>query len=118
MNYLACVAVERGDYDAMMDLYSEAAQRDPQHAVLIRNVNAARAWFKTDTASRAAKLDLVAGHDFQLLERTAQPSLPGPLPVDYADFSRAPEPVAARPKVAAVGSKKALKTRKQLKVLS
>ncbi len=118
LNYLACVAVERGDYDAMMDLYSEAARRDPQHALLIRNVNAARAWFKKDAASRAAKLDLVAGHDFQLLERTAQPSLPGPLPVDFADFSRSPEPIESPSKVAAVGSKKALKTRKQLKVLS
>jgi tetratricopeptide (TPR) repeat protein len=118
LNYLACVAVERGDYDGMMDLYSEAARRDPQHALLIRNVNAARAWFKQEPASRAAKVDLVAGHDFQLLERTAQPSLPGPLPADFADFSRSPEPIETPAKVAAVGSKKPLKTRKQLTVLS
>ena len=29
----------------------------------------------------------MASHDFQLFERTAQPTLPGPLPEDFADWT-------------------------------
>jgi anaerobic magnesium-protoporphyrin IX monomethyl ester cyclase len=94
-NHLACFAKARGDLDAMMDLFTTAAKTDPQHWVLIQNVNAARAWFKDNGPSRGLPLDLVVRHDFQLLERTAQPTLPGPLPDDFAIWkdipSRAPE---------------------------
>jgi radical SAM superfamily enzyme YgiQ (UPF0313 family) len=118
-NYLACAAVERGDYDAMMDLYSEAARRDPQHPVLIRNVNAARAWFKRGGPA-SGPLRLEAQHDFRVLERTAQPTLPGPLPSDFArwepndDAAIAP---TAEPTLARVGSQLPLGDRKSLKVL-
>jgi tetratricopeptide (TPR) repeat protein len=89
-NHLACIAAGKKDYDAMMDLFSTAAKTDPQHYVLIQNVNAARAWFKENGPSRGLPLVLQVRHDFQLLERTAQPTLPGPLAVDYADWSAAP----------------------------
>ena len=75
-NHLACIAYARGDLDGMMDHFSHAAKIDPQHYVLIQNVNAARAWFKQ---GRTQPLRLQVRHDFQLLERTAQPTLPGPL---------------------------------------
>jgi tetratricopeptide (TPR) repeat protein len=116
-NYLACLAARRGDYDAMMDLYTEAAETDPQHGLLIRNVNAARAWFKSGGPARGEALELTPGHDFQLLERTVQPTLPGPLPDDFADFSRTLEPVEATAQVAPIGSKKALDSRGKLNVL-
>ena len=78
-NHLACIAKARGDIDAMMDLFMTAAKTDPQHYVLIQNVNAARAWFKAGGPGKGLPLDLTVRHDFQLLERTMQPTLPGPL---------------------------------------
>jgi anaerobic magnesium-protoporphyrin IX monomethyl ester cyclase len=112
LNYLACIAVKRGDYDAMMTLMSEAAKRDPQHWVLIKNVNAARAWFKARGPERGVPLDLDASHDFQLLERTAQPTLPGPLPEDWTDWSATPVAVDAAPTLARVGSTMPLKSKR------
>src|SRR5262249_12265107 len=55
-----------------------------------QNVNAARAWFKDEGPSRGLPLELTVRHDFQLLERTAQPTLPGPLPDDFAEWRETP----------------------------
>jgi anaerobic magnesium-protoporphyrin IX monomethyl ester cyclase len=111
LNYLACIAVERRDYDRMMALYSEAAERDPNHYVVIRNVEAARRWFAEGGAARGIPLELEARHDFQLLERTRQPTLPGPLGDDFDrwdDPEPAPEGEVA---VGRLGSNKPLKRR-------
>jgi radical SAM superfamily enzyme YgiQ (UPF0313 family) len=89
-NHLACIAKARGNIDAMMDLFMTAAKTDPQHWVLIQNVNAARAWFKERGPERGLPLELQVRHDFQLLERTAQPTLPGPLPDDFAVWKETP----------------------------
>ncbi len=93
-NHLACIAKARGDLDAMMDLFSTAAKVDPQHWILRQNVEAARAWFKQGGAKPESRLplNLVVRHDFQLLERTAQPTLPGPLPEDWRTWSAAEAP--------------------------
>ncbi len=92
-NHLACIAKERGDLDGMMSHFSDAAKTDPQHWVLIQNVQKARAWFKAEGPKTGAPLELIARHDFQLLERTMQPTLPGPLSEDFADWSKAPTPI-------------------------
>lgn len=92
-NYLACIAFARGDIEGMQTFFMTAAKTDPQHHVLIQNVEKARAWFKALGPSRGTPLALDARHDFQLLERTLQPTLPGPLPEDFADFSATPAPV-------------------------
>jgi tetratricopeptide (TPR) repeat protein len=94
-NHLACIAKVRGDLDAMMELFSTAAKVDPQHYVLIKNVQAARAWFKAGGAGaggagKGLPLHLEVSHDFQLLERTVQPTLPGPLAEDFATWTAAP----------------------------
>lgn len=118
LNYLACIAVKRGDFDAMMDLYSQAAARDPQHAVLIRNVNRARAWFKDNGPSRGLPLALDAEHDFRLLEKTVQPTLPGPLSDTFDVWG--PDDTAVvegEPRLARTGSLAELKSRKHLKVV-
>jgi anaerobic magnesium-protoporphyrin IX monomethyl ester cyclase len=86
LNHLACIAYRRGNLDAMMDLFSEAAKVDPQHWVLIQNVKRARAWFSEGGYARKETLQLDIRHDFQLLERTVQPTLPGPLPDDFAEW--------------------------------
>ncbi len=87
LNTLACLAFERGDVQGMMDRLSEAVAQDPQHYVLVRNVAAARAWFRHDGPARGDPLELAVQHDFQLLERTVQPTLPGPLPLDFAAWA-------------------------------
>jgi len=119
-NYLACIAYARGDVEAMMDHFSHAAKIDPQHYVLIRNVNRARAWFRENGPARQLPLELVARHDFQLLERTVQPTLPGPLPADFAVWSDAPQAPTAAPNYLRTpdveGSRSALRPR--LKVIS
>jgi len=84
LNYLACIAFSRGDVGGMQDHFLAAARLDPQHLVLIENVQAARAWFKAEGPKRGLPLNLVGKHDFQLFERTAQPALPGPLPEGFA----------------------------------
>jgi tetratricopeptide (TPR) repeat protein len=94
LNYLACIAAGRGELEKMMDLFMKAAKTDPQHYVLIKNVEAARKWFKAQGPANHLPLDLVASHEFQLLERTAQPSLPGPLPEDFADWNTSPAHLA------------------------
>jgi len=118
LNYSACIAVERGDYDTMMSCYDEAAKRDPQHAVLIRNVERARRWFREQGPARGVPLELEASHDFQLLERTQQPTLPGPLGDDFDDWSAVQKPAATKARVAPHGSSKPLVSRNRLKVLS
>jgi anaerobic magnesium-protoporphyrin IX monomethyl ester cyclase len=94
-NYLACIGYARGDLDAMMKHFSHAAKIDPQHYVLIQNVNRARAWFKSEGPKKKLPLALTARHDFQLLERTVQPTLPGPLPPNFAEWTG--HPMAAVP---------------------
>jgi radical SAM superfamily enzyme YgiQ (UPF0313 family) len=122
-NHLACIAKARGDLDAMMELFTQAAKVDPQHWVLINNVNAARAWFKQSGPAKGLPLELTVRHDFQLLERTVQPTLPGPLPDDYAEWKAAPAPRAVQPDDVFVktpdveGSKKGLGEKKRLRVI-
>jgi len=120
-NHLACIAKARGDYDGMMDNFTTAAKTDPQHWVLIQNVNAARAWFKENGPSRKLPLDLSVHHDFQLLERTAQPTLPGPLPEDFGEWKEVPQPMEAASSYVKTpdveGSKKGLGDKKRLNVL-
>jgi radical SAM superfamily enzyme YgiQ (UPF0313 family) len=82
-NYLACIALGRGDVKTMQEQFLQAAKVDPQHAVLIENVQAARRWFSERGPERGVPLQLSAHHEFQLFERTVQPALPGPLPADF-----------------------------------
>jgi anaerobic magnesium-protoporphyrin IX monomethyl ester cyclase len=112
LNYLACIAARRGDLAAMNEHFAQATQRDPQHWVLLRNMHAVRQWLTRGGPEHKLPLDLVAKHDFQLLERTAQPTLPGPLPDDFAVWQPSPPP-PDRP----VGGARSLDPRK-LRVLA
>jgi anaerobic magnesium-protoporphyrin IX monomethyl ester cyclase len=120
-NYLACIAKARGDVVGMMDHFSRAAKEDPQHHVLIKNVQAARAWFAQGGPGKGLPLDLVGRHDFQLLERTVQPTLPGPLPEDFATWAPRSLAAVAGPYVKTPdveGSRAALGPRGRLKVVA
>lgn len=119
-NHLACIAKARGDLDAMMDHFSTAARVDPQHWVLIKNVQNARAWFKANGPGKKLPLELEVRHDFQLLEKTLQPTLPGPLADDFAVWGgpRVASPEGAILKTPDVeGSQKSLGDRRKLTVV-
>jgi len=96
LNYLACIAARRGNFGGMKELFEEAMRRDPQHAVLTQNAEAVRRWLAGAGPAGRSLPDLIAEHDFQLLERTAQPTLPGPLPEDFATWGP-PLPPPDRP---------------------
>jgi tetratricopeptide (TPR) repeat protein len=93
-NYLACIAEREGNLSEMQQHFLTAAKLDPQHAVLIENVQAARHWFAAQGPAKGTQLRLKAQHDFQLFEKTLQPALPGPLPEDYATWP--PSAVASK----------------------
>jgi hypothetical protein len=78
--------------------------------VLVRNVRALREWA---ASGRPGLPDLVSEHEFQLLERPAQPTLPGPLADDYAVWHPLPPP-PARP----VGSSIKVGDPRKLRVVS
>jgi hypothetical protein len=83
LNTLACIAAKRGAAARAKELLTEAQRVDPQHWVLAKNLQAAA---NGDLSS------LVAKHEFQLLERIAQPTLPGPLKDDFAVWGPPPPP--------------------------
>ena len=95
-NYLACIAFARSDLKAMQDHFLAGAKADPQHHILISNVELTRAWFRQSGPERGLPLELRARHDFQVFERTLQPTLPGPLPPDFAVWADA-SPRASQP---------------------
>ncbi len=87
LNLLAAVACQRKEYSTMQQLLTDAWQRDPQHYVLVKNVHKVKAWLAEAGPLRNTPLDLDATANFQLLERTVQPMLPGPLAADFAVWS-------------------------------
>jgi anaerobic magnesium-protoporphyrin IX monomethyl ester cyclase len=91
-NYLACIAARRGDHALMKERLEEATKRDPQHWVLTRNVHAVRRWVAQHGQENNLPLELEATHEFQLLERATQPTLPGPLAADFAAWGPPPRP--------------------------
>lgn len=99
-NQLGCIAFARGDLGGMQESFMAAARSDPQHYVLIQNVERARRWFHDKGPERGLPLELVARHDFQLFERTRQPTLPGPLADDFAAWEPESAANAARPAAA------------------
>ncbi len=100
-NYLACIAARRYDLKQTQEHLRLALRADPYHYVVARNAEVLRRWLVDGGPVKGTPLELEATHDFQLFERTAQPTLPGPLPETFADW---PLPVNDVPRVSA-GSK-------------
>jgi len=117
-NMLAVIAARRGEWKKMQDLFTEAWRRDPQHWVLVRNVQKVKAWLDQGGPLRGTPLELEAHNDFQLLERTVQPMLPGPLPADFAAWGAA-EAGAESPEMRApqAGSHASFGPRTRLRVI-
>lgn len=97
-NALACVAWKRGDVSRLKDELVQAARVDPQHYVLLRNARSARDWFDAGGPANGLPLSLQARHDFQLFERTEQPALPGPIPVQWLGWTQK-NPITLLPQV-------------------
>jgi radical SAM superfamily enzyme YgiQ (UPF0313 family) len=100
LNYLACIAAKQRDLGAARELLAEAVRRDPQHWVLVGNDERLR----KGITSGAGEVELVASHEFQLLERPVQPTLPGRLADDFAVWGP-PAPAPVRPVGAGDGRK-------------
>ena len=113
-NYLACAAARRGDVDAMKAFFEEALRLDPQHGVLARNVRSVREWLaKGGGDVQALASCLLARHDFELMERGAQPTLPGPLGDDFATWG---PPISPPERPVGAGLVKSAKGRVSLRV--
>jgi radical SAM superfamily enzyme YgiQ (UPF0313 family) len=95
-NDLACIAFARGDLAGTIAGLAEAVRVDPQHPVVLGNHVALQGWLDADGPASGKPLRLEARHGFELLERTMQPSLPGPLPKDFDAWTPAepPKPIA------------------------
>jgi len=83
-NYLACISAMQSDFSAMLD-WLHRAQIDPLHSVVAHNTQIVKQW--QDMGSPASEPpQLRARHDFEILEIPEQPSLPGPLPRNFAGW--------------------------------
>lgn len=91
-NYLACIAALRFDIKATQEHLRNALRADPYHWVVARNAETLRRWFVDGGPVKGTLLKLEAAHEFSLFERTAQPTLPGPLPDDFAQWLSRPVP--------------------------
>jgi tetratricopeptide (TPR) repeat protein len=96
-NHLACIALAKGDIETARVHFARGVDLDPQHPLLIRNVQAFTDWLDTGGPARDGKLRLEASHEFQLLERTRQPTLPGPLAKDFTVWAPAEPPKSVPP---------------------
>jgi radical SAM superfamily enzyme YgiQ (UPF0313 family) len=119
-NAQACIALRRGKLSQVKDELVRAARLDPQHYILLRNATAARDWFNTSTANSNVPLQLQVRHDFQLFERTEQPTLPGPLPPNWDDWTSSsrvtllPNPADDGPEVVDMSSPSTSRTKRRL----
>lgn len=82
-NYLACIAAQRFELEQVQENLRLALRSDPYHFVVARNAETLRKWFVDGGPVKGLPLRLEATHEFQLFERTLQPTLPGPLPTDF-----------------------------------
>lgn len=94
-NFLACIANERGDLSSTIAHLGDGVRDDPQHLPLLHNHLALQAWLEADGPASGKPLRLEASYEFQFLERTIQPTLPGPLAKDFDAWTprQAPKPV-------------------------
>ena len=99
LNLLACIAHARGDLEAMKEHFMTAAKTDPQHYVLIENVQRTRLWFQQRGPETGTVLELSCQHDFALFEKNQQPALPGPLSEGWQTWPE-PKPAAEPPQQA------------------
>jgi hypothetical protein len=78
-NLLGCVAARSDDSAGVREALERALHEDPWHPVVQANAARLASW-----KPGHGPLELAARHDFQIFERTRQPTLPGELPEGFA----------------------------------
>lgn len=117
LNLLAAVACQRKEWANMQQHLTEAWQKDPQHYVLLRNVQKVKAWLADAGPLRNTPIDIEAHNEFQLFERTVQPMLPGALPTNFAEWTDADAlPEGHEMRVPQAGSRAVFQPRARLRV--
>ncbi len=94
-NYRAAMAATEGDVEAMKQELLLASQNDPLHPCVMSNVATVRAWLARGATEPLPAL--AVGHEFQVFERTLQPTLPGPLGSETLEWSREPAGPGSHP---------------------
>jgi hypothetical protein len=83
---LASIAATRRDWQTAVSELAQGVRLDPQHPALLSNHMTLQRWLDDGGPAADRPLRLEPRHGFDLLERTAQPTLPGPLPDDFAEW--------------------------------
>jgi len=83
LNYLACLAAQRGDLPAARGHLNEAMQQPSPHPMIAANYERLTKWTEAGGAEAGRPLELVARHDFEIIPEPVQPVRPGPIPADF-----------------------------------
>jgi hypothetical protein len=94
-NYRAAIAAKRSDLKAAQEHLRQALRQDPYHYPVARNAEAMRRYFAQGGETQQQPLTLEAYHEFQLFERTTQPTLPGALSADFWRWEAEQRPMPA-----------------------
>ena len=92
INYLACIAGQRGDLDGMKALFEQAIREGHGHPIIESNLRVLTSWLADGGPRSGRPLNLSMRHDLEIIPDAAQPIRPGPLPPDACTW---PEPKAA-----------------------
>ena len=96
LNYLACIAGQRGDLDGMRARLEEALRQEYAHPLAASNLRTLTAWLDAGGPKSAGPLEVAMRHDFEIIPEDRQPVRPGPLPADCCDWpGRRPQAVTA-----------------------
>ena len=90
-NYLAAIAAARGDLEAVKAHFARAIEGQPQHRIVMENMESLLAWVREGGPDNGRPLKLVASHDFELAREPCQPAMPGPLPENRRHWPAADE---------------------------
>jgi anaerobic magnesium-protoporphyrin IX monomethyl ester cyclase len=82
-NYLACIAAKKFALQGVHENLRQALRSDPYHYVVAHNAEMVRRWLVDGGPVKGLPLELRATHDFQLFERTVQPTLPGAIAPEF-----------------------------------
>lgn len=82
-NYLACIAAKKFALPGVQENLRQALRTDPYHYVVAHNAEVVRRWLVDGGPVKGLPLELRAAHDFQLFERTVQPTLPGTISPEF-----------------------------------
>ncbi len=75
-NYLACLALQKRDLEDVLKNLIEA-KKQGYHSVVEKNIQKIQSWIKSNGPNTGEKLELKAGHSFEVTRPFKQPATPG-----------------------------------------